>query len=425
LKNIKTSGFHHAFLIVVASCAMASCGAIVWNCAGIFMVPVTNDLGISSGMFSIFLSIQSVAQSLLFPIIGSIMARTNARILLSICVMITAIALGAMSTFTSVIQFYIAAVFLGTTGPLVMVCVPTLIYRWFSVQNGFYIGLCSAFTGIGAIILNPLGGYIIANYGWRIAYLFFAAFIAFIIFPLVALFIRDYPSEKGLKPYGYTEETTSDHINPDVDTGVSFSAAIKSSPFFILIIFAIACGFSNAFIVHLPAYADSIGKDISIGAAIASFSMVGLLLGKIALGYLSDKTVIGALIVCGLCGFTGVSLMMFLGPGKSNMLLLGAFIFGICLSAPAVQTPLLVNKIFGIRQFTQIYSVIIMIFGLAQAVAQTLWGFIADAMGGSYFIPLSIALGIALTITAAGSAAYKARNKLAVFQGYDHLTDRL
>jgi len=130
------------------------------------------------------------------------------------------------------------------------------------------------------------------------------------------------------------------------------------------------------------------------------------------LGYLNDKTVIGTLIACGLCGFTGVGLMMFLGPGKTNMLLLGAFIFGICSSTPAVQTPLLVNKIFGIRQFTQIYSIVIMIFSLAQAVGQTLWGFVADAMGGSYFIPLSIALGLAVTITAAGTMAYKARNKL-------------
>jgi len=326
--------------------------------------------------------------------------------------MICAIALGALSTFTSVIQFYIAAVFLGLTGPLIMVGMPTLIYRWFSVQNGFYIGLCSAFTGIGAIVLNPLGGYIITNYGWRIAYLVFAAIIAFIVFPLVALFIRDYPSEKGLKPYGYREETTSDNINPEVVTGVPFSAAIKSAPFFILVIFAIACGFSNAFTVHLPAYADSVGKDISIGAAIASFSMVGLLLGKVALGYLNDKTVIGALTVCGLCGFTGISLMIFLGPGMSNMLLLGALIFGICISTPAVQTPLLVNKIFGIRQFTQIYSIIIMIFSLSQAVGQTLWGFVADAMGGSYFIPFLIEMGLAITIIVAGSTAYKARNKL-------------
>jgi len=103
--------------------------------------------------------------------------------------------------------------------------------------------------------------------------------------------------------------------------------------------------------------------------------------------------------------------MMFLGPGKSIMLLLGAFIFGICFSTPMVQMPLLVNKIFGIRQFTQIYSVVLIIFSLAQAAGQTLWGFVADAMGGSYFIPLSIAIGIAITITVAGSVAYKARNK--------------
>jgi len=55
-------------------------------------------------------------------------------------------------------------------------------------------------------------------------------------------------------------------------------------------------GSSNAFTVHLPAYADSIGKDISIGAAIVSFCMVGLLLGKVTLVYLNDKTVIGTLI---------------------------------------------------------------------------------------------------------------------------------
>jgi MFS family permease len=412
-KNSK--GFHYGFLVLIACCSMGLTTAINLNCIGIFMVPVTEDLGISRGAFSLYFTIQSFSAVPSLPIAGKIMAKANARILLSVMVLIQAIMIGSMSTFTSVFQFYVAAVFIGISyGFVAIVAPPTLIYRWFSAKTGLFIGLSSAFTGIGAVVLNPVGGYIITYYGWRTAYLVFGVVIA-VVFVLVASFIRSYPCEMGLEPYGYKEETTTDtNTDSEIDTGVSVSAAIKSTPFFILIIYVIALALHNAFNVFLPSYVNSIGKGISIGAAIASTSMAGLLLGKMSLGYLNDKTVIGTMTVCGVCGFTGLGLITFFGPINSGYLLLGAFLYGICLSSAGVQTPLLVKKIFGLRQFSQIYSIVFMIFNFAFGIGQALWGFIADAMSGSYFVPLSIIMGLSAVVPVASSLAYKFRIKLSL-----------
>ncbi|MDD4803217.1 MAG: MFS transporter [Syntrophomonas sp.] len=408
---INPGRIHYGFYVLIACCAIGLTTAITWNCAGIFIVPVISELSLNRGPFSLYLTIIALVMTFFLPLAGKIFAYKNARVILSVCVLVNAAGIGAMSFFTSVYHFYIAAVFLGFAQTFLLVlATPSLINRWFHSQKGLILGICSAFTGIGAVILNPVGGYIIEIYGWRTAYLVLGAIIAIFVFPVVALLIRNYPSDMGLKPYGYSAEKSPEiNNNPEVGTGVSVSTAIKSAPFLILVIFEFAMGLYNSFNVSLPSYASSIGMGVIVASTIGSASMLGSLLGKIGLGYLNDKTVMGALIICGVCGFSGVGILSLTGSASPIFILAGAFLFGICMSASQVQAPLLVMKIFGTRQFSQIYSIVMMVFSLVQAIGQSLWGFIADANGGSYSLPLTIIMGIVLIIPMAGCLAYNGR----------------
>ena len=53
MSNTKTSGFHYGWVIVV-SCFMIMCFALclIMNCFGLFIKPVTEDLGMSRQAFS-------------------------------------------------------------------------------------------------------------------------------------------------------------------------------------------------------------------------------------------------------------------------------------------------------------------------------------------------------------------------------------
>ena len=44
---------------------------------------------------------------------------------------------------------------------------------------GLMIGICVAASGLGGMIFNPIGGWIIGEWGWRMAYYVFGGIVLF------------------------------------------------------------------------------------------------------------------------------------------------------------------------------------------------------------------------------------------------------
>lgn len=408
---------HHGFLIVIACCAMSLTSSITWNTAGIFFVPILNEFGVPRGSLALYLTFVSFSAMLFLPFAGQLLSKYDARKLLSTFVLINALAVGAMALYTNVYHFYVGAVFLGISQAFFLyIATPTMITRWFKVRTGFFIGLCMAFTGVGAIIFNPIGGYIIATMGWRSAYIVFGLIIAFLVFPLVALFIRSYPSDIGIKAYG---ELDSDDISknqaemkPSVLNGVPVSKAIKTPAFIILLLFLASVALYTDINVYYPSIVTSLGQGAVVASTVGSASMFGVLVGKVILGWLNDKSVVGGILFSGISGLFGVGMITFIGTHNATFFLIGAFLYGFGFAQATVQSPILTRKIFGERYFTQIYSIVMMFYAAASAVGQSLYGYIADFNNGSYVIPLFMVMGLAVAFTIFGITAYFLRKRI-------------
>jgi MFS family permease len=147
---------------------------LVMSCAGIFYKPVSSELGISVGDFGLYMTFIYLFSTLMLTKAGKLMDKYSARWLLTLSSALLGIVLLAMSAFTSVWQFYVAGALIGLAlAFLLYLSYPTLVNRWFNSNIGFFIGLCSAASGIGGVVFNPFGGYLITNYGWRSTYLVF------------------------------------------------------------------------------------------------------------------------------------------------------------------------------------------------------------------------------------------------------------
>jgi len=366
--------FHYGYVIVACCCLIMGIDiGLVMSCAGVFYKPVSSDLGVSVGDFGLYMTFIYALSFLMLSLAGRMMEKFSARWLLTVSSGILGIVYISMSTFRAVWQFYAAGTLIGMAlAFLLYLSYPVLINRWFKVRVGFFIGLCSAASGVGGVLFNPLAGRLIAEYGWRNTYLIFGVVILLIVTPLLALLLRSNPQDMGLAPFG------SDHQqNGGMPTGIPFQQATKTPVFYLLLMFAFFMISVSTLNLFLPSYITNSGYSVQQSALVASLVMLGVTIGKVALGWINDTSPLrGVLTSTGL----GILGFVFLLNGQSNFafMLVGAFLFGWAYAGVTVETALLVRSVFGSKDYARIFSIISIALAAGGAVMAGGWGYLAD-----------------------------------------------
>jgi MFS family permease len=419
----KQKGFHYGYLIVASGIAMCiGPSALAFSCAGIFYTPVSTALGVGRGAFALYMTVLGLCMAFSLPFAGKLLASLDARICLSVGAIFVGGGILAMSFYTQVWQFYISGAFMGVGEAfLLWLAVPTLINRWFKKRVGFFLGLCMAFTGIGGVIFNPLGGMLIDSGpdGWRTGYLVFGILALVISLPFTLFIIRSYPSDKGVLPYGeesVSADQSADAVATPAQTklsGVSAAKAMRAPAFYAIALFSGLVNFDSTIAQFLPSYASSFSTTApaiaALAAILASVSMAGQAIGKVLLGFINDRKVLFGLLTGLICGICGVLAMWFI-PLIAAVLIGGSFLFGVFYASCTVNVPLITREAFGSRDYANIYSRIAMVGSLISAFAATAWGFLIDNAGFTVF--WIIGLGVMVLALLVGLFALNAGKKL-------------
>lgn len=389
MKN--SSKIHYGYVIVLCCfLIMFVIVGLIMSCAGIFYKPVSEELGIDIGKFGLYMSLNFLFSTLTLSFAGRLMERYSARVILTISSAVAGLSLMAMSQFDAVWQFYITGALFGITlAFLLYLGFPTLLNRWFKARMGVFIGICSAGSGIGGVLFNPIGGYLITNYGWRAAYLIFGAMILLIVTPVLALFLRDYPKDKGLEPYGAAVTADTNSRKQKRDTGIEYAKAIRMPVFYGLVVFAFLINAAATLNVFVPAYVQSIHFSIEEASFVASAVMVGVTVGKVALGMINDRSTGWGVVVTTGFGVAGLGLLL-LGHVGIIVSIAGGFLFGWAYAGVSVQTPLLVRSVFGNRNYARIYSNVSMAIAVGGAIAAGGWGLLSDATSFGFILTTGI-----------------------------------
>ena len=93
----------------------------------------------------------------------------------------------------------------GATGAVSVPLAATVANRWFEQRRGLVTGILTASNASGQMVFLPALAWLATAYGWRWAAVSVAIVAMVIVFPIVALFVRDRPQSIGLEPYGATE----------------------------------------------------------------------------------------------------------------------------------------------------------------------------------------------------------------------------
>lgn len=366
------------WIVVIALCGLiASSVGICINSTGVFYEPVSTDLGIKQGAFSMYETLSVFVGALSAIFIPNRMNEKNMKKYILTGTLLSGISTILMAFSNQIYQFYILGVICGLgTGFYSVVAVTIIINNWFISRHGLVTGLIMAFSGVAGAIGSPLFTSIIQRFGWQIGYIAMGISIMLLNSPAIFYHFSLEPKFCGIKPYMIHKNISS----------LNESSAIKQIYkctfliYILLIIFSFLSTGVTGYPQNFPSYIASIGYHSSIGALTVSLCLIGNIVFKLLFGMISDKlkphkAVVTMLII------NFISLVMLLFKENISMILIGSFLFGSIYSVSAVAPSLIIKEKFGNKQYNHIYPIISFSGRCGVALAISLIGYVFDYTG--------------------------------------------
>lgn len=383
--------------------------------AGLFLTPVSRELGVGIGTLSLYLSVSSVVTVLWLPTAGKLVSRCPVRVLAPVAAAFQGLSFAAYGLLRHVAGWYLLAV-TQAMGAAVLVSLlgPILINRWFPRSTGSVLGVLMAFVWLFAAVLQPTASHLIEASGWRTAYLT-VGIAAFTVETAAALLLlRDRP------PEGQPSSADSGTVAPENPLAVEIPAgmALHSASYVLLLVFIIVMTGAAVFTQHIPAYGALLGYPLKQVGTAMSLASLGSALGAVAIGLVCDR--IGGLKTCfGIICLWLLAVGGFLLSGAGfAVFAASAFLHGIASSSVTVLAPILTMTFYGKRDYEKIYARVSMGAPLSSILLVPAYGFLYDATGRYSVVlamlalllcaaALSIWLGWKKRCTAAGCPAWR------------------
>ncbi|HEU4648603.1 MAG TPA: MFS transporter [Gemmatimonadales bacterium] len=285
----------YAWIVAAVTFVALLIGAGIRSAPGVLMVPLEHEFGWTRATISLAVSVNLVLYGLIGPFAAAVMDRIGVRRTMVIGLACLALGMGLTPLMTASWQLVALWGFVVGSGSGVIAPVlgATIVSRWFAARRGLVMGILTASTATGQLVFLPVLASLATTHGWRASALLMAGF-AVVVTPLVALIIRDFPSDKGLLPYG---GTAADAL-PAARTGNPARAAVtalreglRDRGFWILAGTFFICGLSTNGLIgtHLiPACVDHGIPEVAAAGLLATMGVFDLF-GTTISGWLSDR----------------------------------------------------------------------------------------------------------------------------------------
>ena len=371
----------------------------------VFVVPMTQELGWSRGLFSSAVSLGGLCAVFISPLVGKWIDQHGSGLLLSISSLLTGILAVGLSLVGSPAAFFSLYVpgRMIFSGPLEL-GVPTTISNWFIRRRPLGLAADSFAKGAGLTIMPLAAQFMITGWDWRTTWLVLGLFtFALGVIPPF-LFISRRPEDMGLEPDPLPDETTeSKSSEPDggtptpldiTETNFTVSQAFRTRAFWLLAVFS-AAGFMVQAGVSLHQVAHYInqgltGTTAALTASTFAFSQIicsliwAALARRVPVRFLLS-TAAFVVAASAIATSASASVVTSLIASASVGLGVGGLQFLMRLTWADYYGRNHLGRIRGFAMSAQIGG---------QAVGPVLAGFMFDATG-SYLMPLLVFAGVA------------------------------
>ena len=394
-ENIKKH--YHWIIAIVMLLQLAVIGGLANNYSGLFILPITEDLGISRASFSLAFCLKYLFSFLGTLFSGVLFLRLGNKLPMLFGLLLSGTGYAILPLSTNVPMLALANILLGLGDALCCTAaVSRMVSAWFHRYKGLVWGLVSASTGVGGSFVCMLLSGIIQRSGWRTAYFISAAIVVGTLL-LVLLLVRSRPEQMGLSPYGmgYVPKKQKKVSADDHWPGYTMSE-LKKEPIFYLTLVSV---FLSSFAIYLaydiivPHLQDQ-GLSQSEAVSQQSMMLIYLTAFKFLAGLLSDW--LGAKSVTVGCTVFGAISLWLLAMVNSPASATPAILFyAIGLPLPTVLIPLLTYRLFGYRAQSTYHGIFMSIPQLGLLTAAPIANTVYDATG-SYSPVLLVSTGFSV-----------------------------
>ncbi|GAA2009089.1 MFS transporter [Brevibacterium samyangense] len=366
---------------------MASAG--FRSAPGVLMIPLEAQYGWPLSVMSTAVSTNLVLFGLTAPFAAALMDRLGVRTVVSGALVLIALGSGLTVFATHVWHLLLTwGVLIGLgTGSMAQVFAATIANRWFVKHRGLVLGVLSAGMASGQLVTLPVIAALAERVGWRTASLAIAG-LALAVVPLLLVFMRDRPSDLGVRPVGagpeWVEPAEAPRGNAFARTLGVLAAAARRPAFWALAgAFAICGATTNGLIgVHFVPSAHDHGMATttaaSLLAAVGIFDVVGTILS----GWLTDR--FDPRLLLGVYYFfRGVGLAclpVLLSDRVHVSMVIFVVVYGLDWVATVPPTVTLCREIFG-ESGTIVFGWVFASHQMGAALAASAAGLVRDTVG--------------------------------------------
>jgi predicted MFS family arabinose efflux permease len=361
-------------LIVVSGVIISLCMGLRQS-LGLFMRPMTVDLGISAATFGFSIALQNIVWGLSQPFVGAAADRYGARPVLVVTALVYAAGLllmGFSSLFPGALEVagFLAGV--GTAGTGFGILIGTVSRATAPGKRSQTVGLVAAAGSLGTLVMAPLGQHLINGFGWQAALMAFAVIAASMA--VLSLAIREPAVSHAGSPQA------------KLNVGEAVREAMAHRGYLFMTLAFFACGFQLVFITtHLPSYLQICGVAPGVGASalalIGLFNTVGTYMFGLLGARYSQKHLL-ALIYLLRTLFIVIFLLV---PVSAGSTLVFAAAMGFLWLGVAPLVTGIIGRMFGLTHFNTLYGVVFLSHQVGSFFGAWMGGVVFDRFGNYNF----------------------------------------
>ena len=395
--------FYGWYIAAVCFLCWFAADAFGWYTFGIFLGPISKELGWTTVMLTGALTLRTIIGGLSGPLVGPLAdTRYGARILMTVGVLVAGAVPLLVSRVQALWQFYLIY---GVFGALAMVgfgglVTNTVLAKWFIRRRGRAIGFAAMGVSTAGMVFVPLVHFLIARVGWRTTLVLLALIIWGLTFFPVILLVRRRPEDLGLLPDGESRGKVEADANPRIEILVreevwTLKEALGTKTLWMLLLGFNLVGVAiNGAFLHFYPFLVSEGFSSNLATTALTTLAFCCFAVKLPWGILAERVHVRH---CATVCYAGcaVSLGILLHSQSLPFVFLSTIAYGATLGGDMVLREMVYANYFG-RTFLGAIRGVVMPLNLISSSGGPLFAaWLRDATG-SYHLPYTVFLIVAV-----------------------------